>query len=107
MQIIDYMAPLINHNTDLLKRLTSRRYAAKYLRFAFEDGDESSFLLALKNVVEAQGGISKLAAQTKLSRQHLHKILSDNGNPTLSSLKLILNAIGIRIDFSSQLKLAA
>ena len=94
--------PTKNHQKDLLKRLTSYSYSAKYLKAAFEDGDEPAFLLALRNVVEAHGGISAIARKSAISRQHLHRILSEGGNPTLSTLKEILNSVGINISFSAQ-----
>jgi len=51
----------------LLERLRDRKEAVAYLNAALEESlkrDEESqhlFLLALRNVVEAQGGISNLA----------------------------------------------
>ena len=54
-----------------------RDYAAKYLKASFEDGDEAGFLLALRNVVEAHGAISEVARESKVTRQHLHRVLTD------------------------------
>ena len=48
---------------------------------------------------QAQGGIGKLAENTKLSRTSLYKTLSPAGNPELGTLELILAAFGIRIGF--------
>lgn len=98
--------PTRNYQDDLLKRLASSKYAAKYLKAAFDDGDEPGFLLALRNVVEAHGGMSKIAADSEVTRQHLHRILSEEGNPTLSTLKSVLNAVGIDIDFSPEFRAA-
>jgi len=94
--------PTQSHKEDLLQRLAVCDYAAKYLKASFEEGDEAGFLLALRNVVEAHSGISKVARESKVTRQHLHRVLTEEGNPTLSTLKSILEAVGLTLDFSPQ-----
>ena len=95
--------PTISYKIDLLKRLESHRYAAKYLKAAFDetlhDGDMDAFLLALRNVVEASGNISAVANQSGITRQHLHKLLSGKGNPTLDTLTSVLKSVGISLSF--------
>ena len=98
--------PKRDYQEDLLERLSSSKYAAKYLKAAFDEGDEPGFLLALRNVVEAHGGISKIATESEVTRQHLHRVLSEEGNPTLSTLRSVLDAVGIEIDFSPELEAA-
>lgn len=79
----------------LLDKLKDPERALAYLNAAFDDEDERVFLLALKNVLEAQGGdMSAIAEEAQLSRQSLHKILSKNGNPKLTSLRSVLHALG-------------
>jgi probable addiction module antidote protein len=72
-----------------------------YLSVALEeyekDGDTEAFLLALRDVTEAQGGIAKLAERTKLNRQNLYKALSDKGNPRLETVGAILHGLGFRL----------
>ncbi|MEO8326753.1 MAG: hypothetical protein ABI618_12935 [Nitrospirota bacterium] len=55
------------------------------------------FLLALRNVAEAQGGVAQLAEKAKLNRESLYKILSERGNPELKSLDALLHALGFRL----------
>lgn len=57
--------------------------AKGYLNAAIEGEDINVFLLALQNVIQAQGGIAALAAKTKKSRTSLYKSLSENSNPYL------------------------
>ena len=57
-----------------------------------------SFLLALNNVVDAAGAVKAVAEDADISRQHLHRLLSGNGNPTLETTVSILNALGLTID---------
>lgn len=40
--------------------------ASAYLNAAIEEGDRPVFLLALRNVAEVNGGMSALAAKTRL-----------------------------------------
>nr|WP_163502468.1 addiction module antidote protein [Halomonas socia] len=70
-----------------------------YLRTAFdeldEEGGESAFLLALRHVVEAQGGMAAVAERAKVSRESLYRALSPKGNPTLRTMTAVIKATGI------------
>ena len=99
--------PTKSHQDDLEKRLKSVSYASKYLRVAFGDGDEAGFLLALKNVIDANGGISYVSKKSDITRQHLHRVLKEGGNPTLGTLRAILSAVGLKLDFSPEKQKAA
>ncbi len=79
------MSQLIFKNTasyhdNLIESLKDSQKAEAYLKVALEeyeiDKDPEAFLLALRNVAEAQGGLSKLAQKTHLNRQNLYKTLS-------------------------------
>jgi len=79
----------------LLEKLKNPERAFAYLNAAFDDEDERVFLLALKNVLEAQGGdMTAVAKEAQLTRQSLHKILSKKGNPRLTSLRSVLHVLG-------------
>lgn len=73
--------------------------AVDYLRAAFdeldEDGGEPAFLLALRHVVESQGGMATIAERAKVSRESLYRALSPNGNPTLKTMIAVIKATGI------------
>ena len=56
--------------------------AAGYLNACLEDGDPEVFLLALRDVARARGGVARLAEVTELNREHLYRLLSENGNPS-------------------------
>jgi len=71
--------------------------AAGYLNACLEEGDAEVFLLALRDVARARGGIAKLAEVTQLNREHLYRMLSENGNPELRSLEALLDALGLRL----------
>ena len=87
----------------LFKHLKSPRAAAGYLTESFEEGEET-FFLVLKDVAEAHGGIAPLAKATNLNREGLYDMLSDKGNPRLSSLSTVLDALGIKVEFRPQVE---
>jgi len=88
---------LKNYRADLLKRLADPEYAAEYLAQVLAEKDGAAFLIALKDVVEAGGGVGSLAARVGLKRPSLYKILSKNGNPTLATLQEVLKPLGLRV----------
>ncbi len=71
--------------------------AAGYLNACLEDGDPEVFLLALRGVARARGGVARLAEVTELNREHLYRMLSENGNPEFRSLEALLDALGFRL----------
>jgi probable addiction module antidote protein len=71
--------------------------AVGYLNACLEDDDPDVFLLALRDVARAQGGVAKLAEATNLNREHLYRMLSKTGNPELRSLEALLDAMGFRL----------
>lgn len=79
----------------LIASLKDPEEAAGYLNAALEGGDIQVFLVALHNVVQAQGGVSTLAEKANKSRTSLYKALSKKGNPYLKSTNEILSAIGM------------
>ena len=86
------------YQDSLLESLADASEAAAYLNAALEDGNKEVFLLALRNVADARlGGMSKLAEATGLNRESLYRMLSENGNPELNSLSLLLQALGLKL----------
>ena len=94
------MSPTRKFRDYLTKDLENPARAAVYLSVALEeyeaDGNQEAFLLALRTVVEAHGGIGALARKTGLNRQHLYRALSGKGNPTWATMDSVLSALGFR-----------
>jgi probable addiction module antidote protein len=82
----------------LLKDLQDLDYAVGYLAAALEEG-EDVFLLAVRNVAKAQGGMKALSDAAQLNRESLYDMLSKKGNPLFSSITSVLNHLGIEITF--------
>lgn len=94
----DYQEWLISH-------LNNKKAALAHLQVALEayqqDGDREAFMLSLRHVAMAQGGIAHLAHETKLNRESLYRLLSGKGNPTIETLTSILRAFGIRLKLAA------
>jgi len=91
--------PVRSYREELLKQLKNPKEAAEYLNACMNDSEEV-FLLALRDVVEASGGMATIARKTDLNRENLYRSLSKRGNPKLSSLSAILEAVGIKLFFA-------
>lgn len=95
-----------DYNEELLEYLNDHDEAVAYLNAAWEEslnGDEESqklFLLALRNVAEAQGGLGKLARRVHIKREQLYRILSPKGNPGLRIIRTLLIALGVSLRFT-------
>lgn len=91
------MSKSIDYHGYLIESLKNPQEAAGYLNAALEDDDIDGFLEALRNVVEAQGGISQLAKKTEKGRNSLYKTVSKSGNPYLRNTNEILHALGFQL----------
>lgn len=91
------MSPTIKYDDFIAELLKDRSFAADYLSDALEQNEPELLLIALRDVVNSCGGMKKLAAKTKLSRESLYKMLSKKGNPGIYSLQAIFNALGFRL----------
>lgn len=91
------MAASKPYQPELIKMLNDPQLAVEYLNAALEEDDPEVFLLALRNVTEAHGGMAQLAEKAKLNRENLYKMLSKRGNPELRSLDALLHALGFRL----------
>jgi len=95
------MQKTIKFHDYLVQSLKNKKEASAYLNVALEeykkDDNTEAFLLALRDVAEAQGGLSTLAAKTNLNRQNLYRALSGNGNPQFSTLGTIINGLGFSL----------
>lgn len=94
----------VSHQVTLMEWLRKPGMAAGYLGEALRDDDPRLFLLALRNVVDACGGIRKLAKKTKLNRENLYRMLSKKGNPGIYSIQSILSALNIQLAFVQKTK---
>ena len=96
------MARSTSYQKDLIESLKDRDEAAAYLNAAIEEGDRAVFLLALRNVVEANGGMAAIAEKADLSRESLYRMLSRRGNPEIKSLLNLLRVMGLKLSIEAE-----
>jgi probable addiction module antidote protein len=87
-----------SHNEAVVEMLRrDPAFAAIYLRTALEEmnvpGGEAAFLAALRQVAQAQGGITQVAKAAKMKREAVSRALSARGNPTLKTLAALYRAL--------------
>jgi probable addiction module antidote protein len=87
--------------------LQDPEYAAGLLKIALDEEDFATFLVCLRDIVKARGGMTALAQATGLGRESLYKTLSSDGNPEFKTIITILNALGLKINFAPAVKAAA
>ena len=89
-----------------IEQLSDPEDAQIYLSVALEDYEKNedieAFLLAVRDVAEAQGGISELAERVNLTREGLYKALSENGNPQLNTMGKILHGLGFKFSIEAR-----
>jgi len=86
------------------ERLKDPDFAKEYLKEALqeylEDNEKIVFYQALQDVVEAQGGATKISKDSNISRQNLYKIFSGKTNPRIETIGQILQSLGLNLTIS-------
>lgn len=88
-----------DYEEGLIEKLKDAEFAAEYLNVSLEDSDEGAderFLIALRQVAKAHG-MTAVAEKSGMARQAMYRALSETGNPELSSLRALLDAMGLRL----------
>ena len=93
---------ITSYQEDLIEALKDPREAAEYLNVAIEDGDKKVFLLAMRNVAQAHGGMSAIAKKAHINRESLYRMLSKKGNPELKSVFNLLHVVGLKISIEPE-----
>jgi probable addiction module antidote protein len=91
-----------SYQEDLIESLKNPREAAAYLNAAIEEEDRGVFLLALRNVAKAHGGMASIAEKANLNRESLYRMLSKKGNPEIESIHVLLRAMGLRFAIEAE-----
>ena len=95
-----------SYREHLLESLKNPDEAAHCLDACLADSDPRVFLMALRDVADAHGGVRRLSQETRLNRESLYRMLSRAGNPSLESLSTVLNAVGLRLSVQAPTKVA-
>ena len=95
------IATLPKRSALLIESLQNKKEAQAFLQASLdayqEDDNKEALLLALRHLAQAQGGVSVIAEKANINREALYRTLSARGNPTLSNLGKIFNALGFHL----------
>lgn len=92
-----------NYKEHLIEKLKDPEYASEYLNAAleeaFENNDPGTFQLAVRDVVEARGGVGVIASEMGVSRESFYRSLSNKGKARFSTLLNAIKACGLELEF--------
>lgn len=71
--------------------------ALELINHILVDGDHGELLAVLRQLTRAFGGVPAVAQAAGLNPTQLYRTLSPDGNPSLSTLTAILDAMGLRL----------
>lgn len=87
----------------LIEKLKDPEEASAYLNACLEEALETNemgiFQLAVRDVVEAQGGIAEVSAKMNVGRESFYKSLSEKGKPRFSTIIQTIRACGFEMEF--------
>ena len=84
---------------DIADYLDSNEMITEYLNSVLAEGNDSDIIVAIGNIAKSIG-MTKIAAETGLSRPSLYKALSDGSKPQFETIMKVLRAIGGQIQIS-------
>lgn len=88
--------PLETRPFDPASYLDSEAGIAAYMSEALDTGD-AGFIADALGVVARARGMSQVARDAGLSRESLYRALSPDGNPELSTVLRVVQALGLRL----------
>lgn len=99
------MNAAVSYEKHLIQRLKEDAdFAQAYLNETILEADSADgkevLLVVLRQLAEAQGGMTQLAENSGIKREALYRALSPKGNPTLTTLMAVLQALGMRLSIA-------
>lgn len=86
-----------SYHEKLIQDLQDPLEAAAYIEVVLEEGDPKMLSKALKNIIEAQGGIDQFSAQVKELYNKLDQMLLEKGEIEFYNLNSLLDALGLQL----------
>ena len=93
----------ISYEDTLLPMLKDPVEAAAYVEAVLELDDPAALLVALRHVAKAHG-MAEVARRADMGDKTLFRALSEDGNPTLSTISKVLHAVGLRLSVVPELE---
>lgn len=87
--------------------LKDEKFAAEFLSQTLEEEDFDTFLLSLKDVIRVHGSLASIAKKCELSRTTLYNMFSENANPEMKTVLILLHALGYELKVAKRHSMAA
>ncbi|WP_036595319.1 addiction module antidote protein [Ottowia thiooxydans] len=91
----------VSYQSYLTESLKDPQEAAAYVEAVLELDDPAALLVALRQVAKAHG-MAEVARRADVGEKSLFRALSENGNPTISTLHKVLHAVGLRLSVTPE-----
>lgn len=91
----------VSYQSYLIESLKDPAEAAAYVEAVLELDDPAALLVALRQVAKAHG-MAEVARRADVGEKSLFRALSENGNPTISTLHKVLHAVGLRLSVTPE-----
>jgi probable addiction module antidote protein len=89
------------YKEQLIESLKDPKESSAYLEAclieAMETNEMGIFILAVRDVVEAHGGVREVSSKMEVGRESLYKSLNEKAKPRFSTIMLTLKACGFDI----------
>ena len=85
-----------SYNDSLTEALKDPAEAAAYIDAVLELEDTAALLVALRQVAKAHG-MAEVSRRADVGDKTLFRALSQNGNPTITTVHKVLHAVGLRL----------
>jgi DNA-binding phage protein len=86
-----------SYHQKLIEDLKDPLEAAAYIEVVLEEGEPKFLSKAIKNVIEAQGGINNLSPSVQEFYQKFEHILLEKGEIEFYCLSALLDALGLQL----------
>jgi probable addiction module antidote protein len=96
------MSKLQTQLWDAAEHLETKEDIAAYLAAAFEEGDPGLVVAALGDISRSKG-MAQIAEDMGLGHDSLYKALSLEGNPELTTVLQVIQALGLQLRATSYL----
>lgn len=90
-----------SYDESLKESLKDPIEAAAYVEAVMELDDPAALLVALRHVANAHG-MAEVARRADVGDKTLFRALSENGNPTISTVHKVLHAVGLRLSVTAE-----
>ncbi len=88
----------VPYEEGLYSRLQDRDYARGYLAECLKDEHSGTFFVGLRHVIQARRAMAPMARRLHLNRPALYKALSAAGNPSLKTIRAVLQELNFKLD---------